>query len=76
MLIYNKYISIISINGEHILNNNNNITNNFIVSKIGYNNIFNIVYQSYKTIVPKLYIETDKNIQCNFLNNKQSITIF
>tara|TARA_B110000037_G_C17091560_1_gene494213 strand:+ start:217 stop:1626 length:1410 start_codon:yes stop_codon:yes gene_type:complete len=77
-IIYDKYkyISIISINGEHILNNNNNITNNFIVSKIGYNNIFNIVYQSYKTIVPKLYIETDKNIQCNFLNNKQAITIF
>lgn len=70
-----KNIVVLSINGYHALNNNNNITNNFIIAKLNENNIFNIVYQSYKNISPKVYLVNNQNIDCDVTFKEQIVSI-
>ena len=70
-----KNIEVLSINGYHALNNNNNITNNFVIAKLNEKNIFNIVYQSYKNISPKVYLVDNQTIDCDVSFKDQIVSI-
>ena len=70
-----KNIEVLSINGYHALNNNNNITNNFVIAKLNEKNIFKVIYQSYKNISPKVYLIENQTVDCDVTFKEQIVSI-
>lgn len=79
--IYDKYryFSLDSVGGAHEFESNNNISKNFIILKLNKFNIFNIVYQNYKSINTQSYINVfsnnNKDVFCNWENKDRVLYI-